>query len=156
MDVGKQKSGRAGVEESGMDVGKQKSGRVSVEESGMDVANKIVEGLHGVEESGMNVGKQKSKGKEAKRVIKWAFGVRNVWGTRKKDLCNEVAKEMDRAVGKMGSEFAVRKQAAELNGKNGWWFIVKAPERCLVVVDKKWKHRHQQCMAEGSKRESDF
>ena len=92
----------------------------------------------------MNVGKQKSKGKEAKRIIKWAFGVRNVWGTRKKDLCNEVAKEMDRAVGKMGFEFAVRKQAAELNGKNGWWFIVKAPERCLVVVDKKWKHRHRQ------------
>ena len=66
-------------------------------------------GRAGVEESGMDVVKQKSKGKEAKRVIKWAFGVRNVWGTRKKDSCNEVAKEMDRAVGKMGSEFAVRK-----------------------------------------------
>ena len=70
----------------------------------------------GVEESGIDVGKQKNKGKEAKREIKWASGLRNVWGTRKKDSCNEVAKEMDRAVGKMGSELAVRKQVAELNG----------------------------------------
>ena len=44
---------------------------------------------------------------------------------------------MVRAPGKMGSEFSVRKQVAELSGKNGWWFIVKAPERCRVVVKEK-------------------
>ena len=75
------------------------------------------------------VGKQKSTGKGTKRVVKWASGVRKVWGTRKKESCDEVAKEMVRVVGKMGSGFSVRKQVAELGGKKGWWFIVKAPER---------------------------
>ena len=141
--VGKKNSGRVGVEESEIDAGKQNSGRVGVEGSGINVGKQNSRSV-GVEESWINAGKQKSKGKEVKRGIKWASGVRKVWGTRKKDSCNEVAKEVIRAVGKMGSEFSVRKQVVELDGKNGWWFIVKAPERCLVGVDEKWKHRHWQ------------
>ena len=152
--VGKKNSGRVGVEESEIDAGKQNSGRVGVEGSGINVGKQNSRSV-GVEESWINVGKQKSKGKEVKRGIKWASGVRKVWGTRKKDSCNEVAKEIIRAVGKMGSEFSVRKQVAELNGKYGWWFIVKAPERCLVVVDEKWEHRHWQWQ-KVRRGESDF
>ena len=29
-----------------------------------------------------------------------------------------------------------------LSGKKGWMFVVKATERCLVEVDKKWRHKH--------------
>ena len=78
---------------------------------------KQISGRAGVEESGIDVVKLKSKGKEAKRVIKWASGLRNVCGApgRIKKSCNKVAKKMDRAVGKIGSEFSVRKQVAELN-----------------------------------------
>ena len=39
---------------------------------------------------------------------------------------------MVRAVGKMASGFLVTKRVAQLNGKKGWWFLVKALERCLV------------------------
>ena len=81
--------------------------------------------------------------------------MRKVWGTGKKDSCNEVAKEIIRAVGKMGSEFSLRKQVAELNGKNGWWLIAKAPEKCLVVVNEKWKHRQWQWQ-KVQRGESDF
>ena len=154
VSVSKQKSGRTSGEESGIIVGKKNSGRVGVEESEIDAGKQNSRSV-GVEESWINAGKQKSKGKEVKRGIKWASGVRKVWGTRKKDSCNEVAKEIIRAVGKMGSEFSVRKQVAELNGKNGWWFIVKAPERCLVGVDEKWKHRHWQWQ-KVRRGESDF
>ena len=66
-----------------------------------------------------------------------------------------MAKEIIRAVGKMGSEFSLRKLVAELNGKNGWWLIAKAPEKCLVVVNEKWKHRHWQWQ-KVQRGESDF
>ena len=153
----KQKRGRAGGEgsgrqrcnECGMD--KQKGGRAEgnerQKERGID-AGKQMSGGTGGKGSGRQkegeVGKQKSTGKGTKRVVKWASGVRKVWGTRKKESCDEVAKEMVRVVGKMGSGFSVRKQVAELGGKKGWWFIVKAPERCLVEVDEKWNHKHWQ------------
>ena len=67
-----------------------------------------------------------------------------MWGTRKSESGNEVAREMVRAVGKMASGFSITKRVAQLNGKKGWWFLVKEPERCLVEVDKTWKHKHWQ------------
>ena len=88
-----------------------------------------------------------------KRSSRWAAGVRKVWGTRKSESGNEVAREMIRAVGRMSSGFSVMKRVAQLNGKKGWWFLVKAPERCLLEVDKKWKHKHwqwQKVHGEGS------
>ena len=32
----------------------------------------------------------------------------------------------------------------QVNGKNRWWFIVRAPESCLTEVDRKWKHKYWQ------------
>ena len=77
-----------------------------------------------------------------KRSMKGIPGVRKVWGTRKKVSCNDVAKEMVRVVGRVGSQFSVVKQLDKSNEKNRWWFIVKAPEKSLQDVDKKWKHEH--------------
>ena len=80
--------------------------------------------------------------KEGKRSMKGIPGVRKVWGTQKKESCNDVAKEMVRVVGRVGSQFSVVKQLDKSNEKSRWWFIVKAPERSLQDVDKKWKHEH--------------
>ena len=46
--------------------------------------------------------------KKPKRTVKWVSGVRKVWGTRK-ESCDNVAKEVIRAVGKMASRFSGRK-----------------------------------------------
>ena len=88
--------------------------------------------------------RQNSRWKEPKKAVKWAPGVRKVWGTQKKVSCNEVAKEMVRAVGKLTSGFSVVKRVGQLNGKSGWWFIVKATERSLVELDERWGHKHWQ------------
>ena len=80
--------------------------------------------------------------KEGKRSMKGIPGMRKVWGTQKKESCNDVAKEMVRVVGRVGSQFSVVKQLDKSNEKNRWWFIVKAPEKSLQDVDKKWKHEH--------------
>ena len=32
----------------------------------------------------------------------------------------------------------------QVNRKNRWWFIVRAPESCLTEVDRKWKHKYWQ------------
>ena len=77
-----------------------------------------------------------------KSSTKWVNGVRKVWGTRKRESGNEVAKEIIRTVGKMASGFSITKRVAELNSKKRWWLVVKAPERCLVEVDEKWRHKH--------------
>ena len=65
-----------------------------------------------------------------------------MWGTQKKVSCNDVAKEMVKTVGRVGSQFSIVKQLDKLKGKNRWWFIAKAPERRLQDLDKKWKHEH--------------
>ena len=44
----------------------------------------------------------------------------------------------------MTSRSSVRKQAGQLNGKNGCWFVVKAEEKNLLDLDVKWKHKHWQ------------
>ena len=82
--------------------------------------------------------------KEPKRIGKWVSGVRKVWGTQKKESCDEVAKEIIRTVGKMASRFSVGKQMGQLKGKNGWWFVVKAQEKNLLDLDEKWKHKQWQ------------
>ena len=83
--------------------------------------------------------KQKRKGAG---MSKWVAGVRKIWGTRKKESCDDIAKGLVRAVGKMSSGFSVGKRVGQVNGKSGWWFIVRAPESCLLEVDKKWNHKY--------------
>ena len=51
-----------------------------------------------------------------------------MWGTWK-ESCDKVAKEIIRVVGTMAFRFLVGKQVGQLNGKNGWWFVVKAQEK---------------------------
>ena len=67
-------------------------------------------------------------------MTKWAPGVRKVWGTRKKESVNEIAKEVGKTVGKFSSNFLVGRHVDQQNGKNVWWFTVKAPEKSLVQV----------------------
>ena len=52
--------------------------------------------------------------------------------------------QMVSTVGRVASSFSVMKRAANLGGKNRWWFIVKAPESTLRSRDKKWEHKHWQ------------
>ena len=80
----------------------------------------------------------------AKKRPKQVMGVRKVWGTRKQDSCDDVAKAMVKAVGRVSAKFSVSKRVANVNGKNKWWFIVRAPERSLQSIDKEWKHRYWQ------------
>ena len=80
--------------------------------------------------------------KEVKQSSKGVQGIRKVWGTRRKVSCNDVAKVMVKTVGRVGSQFSIVKQLDKLKGKNRWWFIVKAPEKALQDLDKKWKHEH--------------
>ena len=75
-------------------------------------------------------------------MSKWVAGVRKIWGTRKKESCDDIAKGLVRAVGKMSSGFSVGKRVGQVNWKSGWWFIVKAPESCLLEVDKKWNPKY--------------
>ena len=81
-----------------------------------------------------NVGREKS--------AKCVSGVRKVWGTRKRESCNEIAKEMIRVVGKMSSRFFISKHVGQWNEKRVWWFVVKAQERDLVTLDEQWKHKY--------------
>ena len=74
--------------------------------------------------------------KELKRATKWVAGARKVWGTRKKESCDEIAKKMVRVGGKVESGFSVQKRVGQVNGKDGWWFVVIAPEKNLIKVDK--------------------
>ena len=68
-----------------------------------------------------------------KRSTRWVVGVKKVWGTRESESGNEVATEMVMAVGKMASGLILDNEASgQLNAKKGWWFLVKAPEKCLV------------------------
>ena len=83
--------------------------------------------------------KQKRKGTG---MSKWVAGVRKIWGTRKKESCDDVAKGLVRAVGKLSSGFSVGKRVGQVNGKSGWWFIVRAPESFLLEVDKKCNHEY--------------
>ena len=36
------------------------------------------------------------------------------------------------------------KRVGQVNGTDGWWFVVKAPEKNLLKVDKVWQHKHWQ------------
>ena len=40
------------------------------------------------------------------------------------------------------SGLSVQKRIGQVNGKDGWWFVVKAPEKNLLKLDKVWQHRH--------------
>ena len=78
-----------------------------------------------------------SSRKEPKKLSKWAPGVRKVWGTCKKESMNEIAKEVTKTVGNLSSNFMVGRHVDQQNGKNVWWFTVKAPEKKLLELDKK-------------------
>ena len=82
--------------------------------------------------------------RSGKQAAKHIGGVRKVWGTRKNESCNGVAKGMVSTVGRVATSFSVMKRVANLGGKNRWWFIVKAPESTLRSLDKKWEHKHWQ------------
>ena len=56
--------------------------------------------------------------------------------------CNEIAKEMVKVGGKVEYGFSVEKRVGQVNGKDGWWFVVKGPEKNLMKVDKVWQHKH--------------
>ena len=62
-----------------------------------------------------------------------------MWGTCKKESMNEIAKEVAKTAGKLSSNFLIGRHVDQQNGKNVWWFTVKAPEKKL---DKKWNHKH--------------
>ena len=81
--------------------------------------------------------KRKSAG-----MSKWVAGVRKIWRTRKAESCDDIAKGLVRAVGKMSSGFSVGKRVGQVNWKSGWWLIVRAPESCLLEVYKKWNHKY--------------
>ena len=82
----------------------------------------------------------KSVGRE--KSAKYVSGVRKVWGTRKREFCNEIAKEMVRVVGKMSSRFFISKHVGQWKEKKVWWFVVKAQERDLLTLDEQWKHKY--------------
>ena len=63
-------------------------------------------------------GLNKPKGVGKEKAAKCVSGARKVWGTRKKESYNEIAKEMVRLVGKMSSKFIIRKHVGQWNGKN--------------------------------------
>ena len=42
----------------------------------------------------------------------------------------------------MESGFFVQKWVGQVNGKDGWWFVVKAPEKNLLKPDKVWQHKY--------------
>lgn len=60
------------------------------------------------------------------------------------ESCDDVAKGLVKAVGKLQSGFSVGKRVGQVNGKSGWWFIVRVPDSCLLEVDKKWNHKYWQ------------
>ena len=98
-------------------------------------------------QSAGNQRSEKQLGKEGHKqnrkgagMSKWVTGVRKIWGTRKKSC--DAAERLVRAVGKLSSGFSVGKRVGQGNGKSGWWFIVRAPESCLLEVDKKWNHKY--------------
>ena len=100
------------------------------------------------ESAGKEVTVQKSHDggtqRSGKQAAKHIGGVRKVWGTRKNESCNGVAKGMVSTVGRVATSFSVMKEVGNLGGKNRWWFIVKAPESTLRSLDKKWEHKHWQ------------
>ena len=65
-------------------------------------------------------------------------------GTRKREFCNEITKDMVKVVGKISSRFFISKHVGQRNGKKVWWFVVKAQERDLVTLDEQctWKHKY--------------
>ena len=95
--------------------------------------------------NGVEVSKSKGQKGTCKTMGGWKEVKRSskgVQGTRKKVSCNDVAKEMVKTVGTVESQFSIVKQVDKLKGKNRWWLIVKAPEKSLQDLDKKWKHEH--------------
>ena len=106
------------------------------------MSGEVVNNKESGEKKAPSVGRQRCDMKEPKRATKWVAGARKVWGTRKKESCDEIAKEMVRVGGKVEPGFSVQKRVGQVNGKDGWWFIVKAPEKNLIKVDKVWQHKH--------------
>ena len=43
--------------------------------------------------------------------------------------------------GKVESGFSVQKRVNQVNGKDGWWFVVKASEKNLLKCDEVWQHK---------------
>ena len=78
----------------------------------------VVNNKESGEKEAPNVGRQRCE-VELKRATKWVAGARKVWGTRKKESCDEIAKEMVRVGGKVEPGFSVQKQVGQVNRKDG-------------------------------------
>ena len=77
------------------------------------------EGL-GAENQPPKFGKSATSRQRANKQRKQINGVRKVWGTKKCVSCNDVAKAVVKAVGRVSSSFSVCKRNANVKGKNKW------------------------------------
>ena len=76
------------------------------------------------EKKAPNVGRQGCKVKNLRRVVKWVTGERKVWGTHKKESCNEIARKVVK-VG--GGEVGISLLCTEAGRSSEWegWVVVK-------------------------------
>ena len=102
-----------------------------------------VNNKEGGEKKAPNVGRQGCEVKKLRMVVKWVAGARKVWGTHKKESCNEIAREVVK-VGEGESGFSVQKRVGQVNGKDGCWFVVQPPKKNLLKLDKVWQHKYWQ------------
>ena len=61
---------------------------------------------------------------------------------KESESCNEIAREVVKVRGKVESGFSVQKWVGQVNGKDGWWYVVKAPEKNLLKLDNVWQHKY--------------
>ena len=93
------------------------------------------------EKKAPNVGRQGCEVKKLRRVVKWVAGARKVWG--RKSLVMRLQERWLRWGGRWNLATLYRsKQVGQMNGKDGWWFVVKAPEKNLLKLDKVWQHKY--------------
>ena len=78
------------------------------------------------------------RGQSAQR--KHIRGVRQVWGTKKQASCGDIAREAGKTVGNFGRRFSVIKKVGKVNETRKWWFILRAPEDKLQLLEEKWAH----------------
>ena len=78
------------------------------------------------------------RGQSAQR--KHIRGVRQVWGKKKQASCGDIAREAGKTVGNFGRRFSVIKKVGKVNETRKWWFILRAPEDKLQLLEEKWAH----------------
>ena len=81
-------------------------------------------------------GRRKGHAEQRKHIR----GVRQVWGTKKQASCGDIAREAGKTVGNFGRRFSVIKKVGKVNETRKWWFILRAPEDKLQLLEEKWAH----------------